>query len=59
MVSLTMQTIWRTVFGWAVIRGPIFNLNWRSADIARAQRIRADFWAGLTAEEVGQLNGGN
>ena len=54
-----MQTIWRTVFGWAVIRGPIFNLNWRSADIARAQRIRADFWADLTAEEVGQLNGGN
>ena len=54
-----MQTILKTPFGWTVIRGPATNTNWRSIDWCRARKLRADFWSGLTPEEVGQLNGGN
>jgi len=54
-----MQTILKTFLGWVVVRGPAVNLNWRSIDLHRARNHRADFWSGLTMEEIGQLNGGN
>ena len=43
---------------WAVIRGPAFNREWRSAQIIQAIQIPSDFDV-VEKWEVGQLLGGN
>ena len=43
---------------WALIRGPVFNRNWRSAQILEALKFRSRFDI-VEQWEVGQMLGGN